>query len=65
MKNILIAATIVGIVVAGAIIYMREYYGTNELEDAAEDAGDAAQNTLNTMDRNLHKVERKMDPVLN
>ena len=65
MKNILIAATIVGAVVAGLIIYMREYYGTNELEDAAEDAGDAARNTLNTMDRNIRKVERRTDPVLN
>ena len=65
MKNILIAATIVGAVVAGLIIYMREYYGTNELEDAAEEAGDAARNTLNTMDRNIRKVERRTDPVLN
>ena len=65
MKNILIAATIVGVVVAGIIIYMREYYGTNELEDAAEAAGDAARNTLNTMDKHIRKIERKTDPVLN
>ena len=65
MKNILIAATIVGVVVAGIIIYMQEYYGTNELEDAAEEAGDAARNTLNTMDKHIRKVERKTDPVLN
>ena len=65
MKNILIAATIVGAVVAGVIIYMREYYGTNELEDAAEDMGDAAHNALNTMDTHIRKVERKTDPVLN
>jgi len=65
MKNILIAATIVGAVVAGVIIYMREYYGTNELEDAAEEAGGAARNALNTMDKHIRKVERKTDPVLN
>ena len=65
MKNILIAATIVGAVVAGVIIYMREYYGTNELEDAAAEAGDAAHNTLNTMDKHIRKVERRTDPVLN
>jgi len=65
MKNILIAATIVGAVVAGLIIYMREYYGTNELEDAAEDAGDAARKTLNTMDKHIRKIERQTEPVLN
>jgi len=65
MKNILIAASIVGVVVAGLIIYMREYYGTNELEDAADEVGDAAHNALNTMDRHIHKIERKTDLALN
>jgi len=66
MKNILIAATIVGVVVAGVIIYMTNYAGTsNELEDAADDVGDAAHDAWHTMDRTIHKVERKTDPVLN
>lgn len=65
MKNILIAATIVGIVAAGVIIYLRDYYRTNELEDAAEDVGDAAKNAYNTMDKHIRKIERKTDPVLN
>jgi hypothetical protein len=65
MKNIWIAASIVGVVVAGVIIYMREYYGNNELEDAAERVGDAANDALDTMDKGFRKVERKMDPVLN
>ncbi len=65
MKNILIAATIVGVVAAGLIIYFREYYSTNELEDAAEDAGDAAHHALNTMDKHIRKVERMTEPILN
>lgn len=65
MKNILIAATIVGIVGAGLIIYLRDYYGKNELENAAEDVGDAAQDAWDTMDKHIRKVERKSDPVLN
>ena len=66
MKNILIAAAIVGAVVAGAIIYMTNYTGaSNELEDAADDVGDAAHDALNTMNKSIHKIERKTDPVLN
>ena len=66
MKNILIAAAIVGVVAAGVIIYMTNYAGTsNELEDAADDVGDAAKDAWNTMDKNIRKVERKTDPVLN
>ncbi|TKK66706.1 hypothetical protein FC093_16870 [Ilyomonas limi] len=66
MKKILIAATIVGAVAAGLIIYLREYYNsTNELEDAAEDVDDAANDALDTMNKNIRKVERKTDPVLN
>jgi hypothetical protein len=66
MKNILIAATIVGVVVAGVIIYMTNYAeSSNELEDAAEDVGDAANDALDTMNKHIRKVERKTDPVLN
>jgi len=66
MKKILIAATIVGAVAAGLIIYLREYYSdTNEIEDAAEDVGDAANDALDTMNKHIRKVERKTDPVLN
>ena len=66
MKNILIAATIVGVVIAGAIIYMTNFAGpSNQLEDAAEDVGDAADSALSTMNRNIRKVERRTDPVLN
>ena len=65
MKNILIAATVVGVVTVGLIIYLRDYYGKNELEDAAEDAGDAAHNALQTMNRHIRRIERKTNPVLN
>lgn len=65
MKKILIAATVVGAVTAGVIIYLREYYRTNQLENAAGDAGDAAGEAFNTMDRHIRQIERKTVPVLN
>lgn len=65
MKKILIAATIVGAVTAGLIIYLRDYYGSNRLDDAAKDAGDAARDALDTMNKHIRRVERKTDPVLN
>lgn len=65
MKKILLAAAIVGAATAGVIIYMREFYRANQLEDAAEDAGHAAHDAYHTMDRHIRQVENRTIPVLN
>jgi len=55
MKNILIAAVVVGITAAGLILYLRDRV---EADDEFDEVEDAAGDAYTTMNRNIGKAER-------
>lgn len=61
MKNILIAAVVVGITAAGLILYLRDRI---EAEDEFDEIEDAAGDAYSTMNRNIGRAERSVRNAL-
>lgn len=60
MKNILIAAGIVGAAAAGVILYMKNREKVNDkLSDLSDAAKDAAKDAYAKMNKHLHKTEKR------
>jgi len=56
MKNILIAAVIVGVAAAGVILYMRN---RDEVDEAWDEVSDSASNAYDKMNDTLRRAGKK------
>ena len=60
MKNILIAAGVVGAAAAGVILYMKNREKVNnKLSELSDSAKDAAKEAYAKMNKHLHKTEKR------
>ena len=62
MKKIIIAATVVGAIAGGLFVYLRNGY---ERRTTLDDAEDAADDALTTMNKHIRRIERKTNGILN
>lgn len=66
MKNVLLAATVVGAAAAGVILYLtnnrsRTQYALEGAADTAEDAGQVASKHLRKTKRKMNNIMKEME----
>lgn len=62
MKKLFIASLIAGAAVVGLLYYLQDTFGEKK---TADEIGDAAEDTYDTMNKHIGRVERKFDHALN